>query len=97
MNKPHIRKNTFWDTDMSQLDYEKHANAIIIRVLERGNMEEWNEIKSFYGHKKIMEAALKARNLSKKTHHFVANFYNIPLTKFRCCNSTLFPELHWMY
>ncbi len=96
MNKPLFSKQIFWDTDMSQLDYEKHANAIIVRVLERGNMEEWNEIKRYYGHEKIKEAALKARNLTKKTLHFIANLYNVPLTKFRCYKSTLFPELHWM-
>ena len=51
---------------MSQIDYEKHANAIIVRVLERGNMDEWNEIKRYYGHEKIKEATMKARSLSKK-------------------------------
>ncbi len=97
MKKPRLLKQTFWDTDMSQLDYEKNAKAIIVRVLERGNMKEWNEIKRYYGHEKIKEAALQAKNLSKKTLHFVANLYQIPLTKFRCYNSTLFPDLHWMY
>ena len=33
MEKPRFRKQIFWDTDMSQLDYKKQANAIIIRVL----------------------------------------------------------------
>jgi hypothetical protein len=97
MNKPFLSKKIFWDTDMSQLDYEKQANAIIVRVLERGNMEEWNEIKRYYGHEKIKEAAIKARSLSKKTAHFIANLYSIPLTKFRCYKQTPFPELHWMY
>ena len=97
MEKLLLRKQIFWDTDMSQLDYEKQANAIIVRVLERGNMDEWNEIKRYYGHEKIKEAAMKARALSKKTLHFVASLYQIPLTEFRCYKSTLFPELRWMY
>ena len=97
MERPNLRKQIFWDTDMSQLDYEKQANAIIVRVLERGNMDEWSEIKRYYGHEKIKEAAMKARTLSKKTLHFAASLYQIPLTEFRCYNSTLFPELHWMY
>lgn len=84
MENPRLRKEIFWDSDMKQLDYEKHANAIIIRVLERGNMEEWNEIKRFYGHEKIKEAATKARYLSKKVLSFVSFFYNIPITQFRC-------------
>ena len=70
---------------------------IIVRVVERGNMDEWNEIKRYYGHEKIKEAAMKARSLSKKTLHFIAGLYQILLTDFRCYNSTLFPELQWMY
>ena len=84
MEKPQLRKQIFWDTDMSQFDYDRQANAIIIRVLERGNMDEWNEIKRYYGHEKIMEAAIKARYLSKKVLSFVSSLYNIPITQFRC-------------
>lgn len=97
MDKPVFRSQLFWDTDLSQLDFEKHANAIIVRVLERGNMDEWNEIKRYYGHDKIRNAAMKARSLSKKTLYFVAGLYQMPLTEFRCYNSRLFPELQWIY
>jgi hypothetical protein len=84
MEKPKLRKQIFWDTEMSQLDYEGNANAIIVRVLERGNMDEWNEIKRYYGHEKIKEAALKARYLPKKVLAFISSIYNIPITQFRC-------------
>ena len=84
METPLLRKQIFWDTDMSQLDYKKQANAIIVRVLERGNMDEWNEIKRYYGHEKIKEAAMKARYLNKKTLAFVSSLYNTPITEFRC-------------
>lgn len=97
METPNLRRQLFWDTDMSQLDYDLHANAIIVRVLERGNMEDWHEIKHYYGHEKIKETAMQARSLSKKTLHFVSSLYQIPLTEFRCYNTTLFPEIHWMY
>ncbi len=97
MQKPQFDKKLFWDTDMAQLNFKKHANAIIVRVLERGTMKDWEEIKRYYGHEKIKEAAVNARNLSKKTLHFLSNFYDVPLTEFRCYNTNLFPELHWMY
>ncbi len=97
MDHPHLDSKIFWDTDMSELDWQKHANAIIVRVLERGSMSDWSEIKRYYGHEKIKEAAKNARNLSKKTLHFVSVIYGIPIQDFRCYNSNLFPELHWMY
>ncbi len=84
MEKPNLRRQLFWDTDMSQLDYDRHVYTIIIRVLERGNMEEWNEIKRYYGHEKIKEAAMQARYLSSKILSFVSSLYNIPITQFRC-------------
>jgi hypothetical protein len=97
MNFPQLDPKIFWDTNQKELNWTTHANAIIVRVLERGTMSDWNEIKRFYGNEKIKEAAMKARNLSKKTLHFVSAIYNIPLSEFRCYNSNLFPQLHWMY
>jgi hypothetical protein len=94
---PKFNPQLFWDTDLSQLDWEEHSNAIIVRALERGNLSDWNEIKRYYGHEKIKEAAIAARNLSKKTLHFVSSIYEVPLSAFRCYKSNLFPELHWMY
>jgi len=97
MRRPKLDPKIFWDTDFQKLNYTRYADAIIVRVVERGSMNDWNEIKRYYGHEKIKAAAIGARNLSKKTLHFVAQLYDTPLTKFRCYNSNLFPELHWMY
>jgi hypothetical protein len=84
MDFPSLDKKIFWDTDFSQLDFSKHANAIIVRVLERGSMNDWSEIKRYYGHEKIKEAAMQARSLSKTTLSFVSNLYDVPINQFRC-------------
>ncbi len=84
MAPPKLDPKIFWDTGMEQLDWEKNANAIIIRVLESGSLNDWNEIKRYYGHDRINEAALKARYLSKVTLAFVSSLYEIPITEFRC-------------
>lgn len=58
-NRPNLsilRKSLFWDTDIDQIDWDKQYNAIIQRVLERGNELEINEIKRFYGTDIINEA-----------------------------------------
>jgi plasmid maintenance system antidote protein VapI len=44
-----IRKILFWDTSFDKIDWEKHKRSIIKRVFQRGNDEEKNEIKKFYG------------------------------------------------
>ena len=51
-----IRKSVFWDTDISQIDWNKQKNAVIRRIFERGNELEIAEIKQFYGAAIITEA-----------------------------------------
>lgn len=97
MIKPQLSEVLFWDTDHDLIDWEKHANFIIVRVLERGTLEDFRQIRKFYGDNKIVSAAVSARSLSRKTNYFISSIFDIPLTKFRCYNNKLFPELQWMY
>ena len=50
-----FRKVLFWDTSFDKIDWDKNKRPIIIRVLERGNSDEINEIISFYGKETISE------------------------------------------
>jgi len=45
---PNIRRILFWDTDFDKINWGRYKEAVIKRVLERGNDEEANEIKRFY-------------------------------------------------
>jgi addiction module HigA family antidote len=44
-----IRPVLFWDTKFENIDWIKHKKAVIKRVFERGNEDEKNEIKRYYG------------------------------------------------
>lgn len=50
-----IRKSVFWDTDISQIDWDKQKYVVIRRIMERGNALEIKEIKQFYGAALITE------------------------------------------
>lgn len=52
-----LRKALFWDVQMEKIDWEQQKTAIIKRVFERGNEEEKEEIKRFYG-KEIIDRVL---------------------------------------
>lgn len=54
-NLSKIRSVIFWDTSIDKIDWSKNRNAIIQRVLERGNTDEINEIISFYGKPTILK------------------------------------------
>lgn len=44
-----IRRILFWDTDINKIDWQAQRRAVIERILERGNDQEKEEIKRFYG------------------------------------------------
>lgn len=55
---PNLPRRLFWEWRYDAIDWQVHAPAIIARVIERGNDEEWNETIIFYGYDKVI-AALK--------------------------------------
>lgn len=50
-----IRPVLFWDTKFENIDWIKQKKAVIKRVFERGNEDEKNEIKRFYGEATVNE------------------------------------------
>jgi plasmid maintenance system antidote protein VapI len=53
-----IRKSLFWDTNLLQIDWQKHYKSVIRRVFERGNDQEKHEIVFFYGNEVVNKALL---------------------------------------
>ena len=50
-----LPKVLFWDTDIDKIDWQRYKNSVILRVFERGNEEQINEIIAFYGEKTVKE------------------------------------------
>jgi len=48
-----LRSALFWDTDINSIEWQRQFRAVIIRVFERGNEQERNEIINFYGLEKV--------------------------------------------
>ena len=87
----------FWDTDVDSIDWEKQARSIIERVITRGDIDDWKQIKKFYGLPKIKKEIISMRYLDKKTLNFFSIYFDVPKTKFRCYTmKQLFPA-HWDY
>ena len=92
-----LSREIFWDTNYDTIDWDKNYQWVICRVLEYGGLIDWREMKLYYKESKIIESAINARSLSRKTVHFIHNIFDIPLEKFRCYNSTRSDQTHWMY
>jgi hypothetical protein len=79
-----IRPSLFWDVDKNLLTEENNRTFIIERVINLGNLAEWNEIVKYYGLDIIKEEVLKAGDLYPKTISFIESYLEIPKTKLSC-------------
>ncbi len=89
-----INRKIFWDIDISELNVELHAQFIIKRVIQRGSLEDWIEIKKLYGLNFIKDEILKIRDLDTKTLSFFSKYFEIDKKKFRCYNTKQFFHQH---
>ena len=92
-----LTKALFWDTDINKLDYEKHARHIIERVLVRGTLNDWFEIKNYYGTDRIKSEVLKIRFLDKITLNFCSKYFQTPKQEFKCYNTEPSIRQLWNY
>lgn len=95
MEKPKLSRTIFWDIDFSKIDYDGKYRFVIERVIERGDLNDWKEIKRYYGLGKIKEAVLNARYLTKITMRFCSVYFDVPIEKFRCYKLQQSTDPHW--
>jgi hypothetical protein len=81
---PIFDKSIFWDVDFSTLDFEKYSNWVIVRVFERGDVEDIRQCRRYYGNEKIMQALLNAKHITDNRIHLTAAVINQPIQNFRC-------------
>ncbi|MFR9527527.1 MAG: plasmid maintenance system antidote protein [Rikenellaceae bacterium] len=63
-----FRPALFWDTDINTINWQEYKDAVISRVFERGNIEEQEEIRRFYG-----DVAISKSTNQYKIHNFSQN------------------------
>lgn len=44
-----LSREIFWDTNYDTIDWDKSYQWVICRVLDRGGIKDWHEIKKYYG------------------------------------------------
>lgn len=62
----------FWDVDRQTLDEERHADFIIKRVLNFGDLEDARWALGRYGSERIARVVSTARDLDPKSRSFWA-------------------------
>ena len=92
-----LNKTLFWDVDFSGLDPDLHASFIITRVLMKGTLKDWNEIKILFGIERIKQIAVNSRFLDTLTLNFCSVYFIIPKEKFRCYIMKQSTAIPWPY
>lgn len=77
---PHL----FWDVDKSLLDFNRSKVQIIGRVVEYGFIKDWELLQEIYSKDEIKITVCSLRNMDQVTLSFLAHFFKIEKTEFRC-------------
>ena len=92
-----LSKHLFWDIDSNLLEWERSKKTIIERVIERGSLEEWVCIVKVYTLEGIVNTAKMFRTMSPIDLNFIATISSTPKEEFRCYNTRLLTDRHWIY
>jgi len=89
-----LNRALFWDVDFDQLDWEKYAHWVIVRVFERGDVEDIRKVRRHYGDAEVKESLLNAKSIRLNRLHLAAAVIDEPVQKFKCyINQQSNPEL----
>lgn len=77
-------KGLFWDVPPERLDWDRNRAQIVERVLTRGMINDWRQIKSVYGLQGIADIAKTIRCMDAVSLNFIATVSRTPIEEFRC-------------
>ena len=65
------KRHLFWDVVIEKLDKETNSFFMIERILEYGDIDDWQWLKENYTAEQIADVAEKSRVISRKTKSFL--------------------------
>jgi hypothetical protein len=96
-NKPDLSSQSFWDTDLHKLDFERYSSFAIIRVLERGTEHDIEEIIRYYGKDKIISTITAAKRLLPRAQLLGKQLFHLSNDQFECLRNIPPPQNYSMY
>jgi len=82
-------KKLFWDIDFSTLEKDKNKEFIIERVLEFGDVCDFEDLKKLYSLEDIKNVLKNSHNLSFKSANFYALILKVPRKEVLCLRKPL--------
>jgi hypothetical protein len=94
MNLP---RRLFWDVDYDKIDWDKKFEFVIVRVFERGDVEDIRAVRRYYTEEQVRKALTETKWLSKQTVYLACAILDNNLTDYRCYNIAQSNPQHWSY
>lgn len=92
-----LNRNLFWDVDFDSIRWDEKYKWVIVRVFERGDVEDIRQCRRYYGDEKVKEALTSAKWLPLTTIYLACAILDNNLTDYRCYNSAQSNPQHWIY
>lgn len=72
--KPEIKSTLLWEYDLDTFNWDKSYKIVIERVIQRGDLKDWQEMKYFYSREKILETVNWSKQLDQREKDFTRQF-----------------------
>ena len=79
-----LSKYLFWDTPQEKVTWDKNGKWLVARILQYGQVEDWELLREAYGIQGIAEIAITIRSLDPTAVSFISLLSGIPKEQFRC-------------
>ena len=86
-----LNKATFWNCDISNMDYEKNKNTIIKRIIQSGTENDEIIMWKLYSYDEIKKIAIKLENLNEDRLRYMAFVLELDKKDFKCYEKMQFP------
>lgn len=80
--------------DVSTLNFDKHKEYIVQRVLEYGVMKDFVLLTNYFSLNQFKNIAINLRSLDDRTLNFIATITNTPIQDFRCYTLKQSQQIH---
>lgn len=97
VKRPDLPKVLFWDFDFDKLDWNRSYRTIIERVLDKGDIRDWEEMIKFYGKENVIKALKNdITYLSDMTMEAVCKYFQLSKKQLRCYTKKQLHQGHWI-
>ena len=90
------KQGLFWDVNLQELDEKKHSVFVIQRILEKGDLDDWQWAMDYYGQDLVKNVFEKnSAKMDQKSQNFWCLYFNID--KSQCIQNPSMPRqgLFW--